>query len=90
MVDEAWSITTSFNATVASKEELAALSSTVDELKVTLDSLSAQTQTTESYLTENIELLKLLVAVALVLALAAAAAAISALYLMLQKNKTQK
>jgi len=90
MVNNAWSITTSLNATVATKLELAAVSSTVDELEVMLDSLSARTQATESYLKGNIELLKILVVVALILALVAAVAAIAAVYIMLKRTKTPK
>ena len=90
MVNNAWSITTSLNATTASKLEIAAVSSTVDELEVTLESLSERTDDTESYLKENIELLKILVAIALVLALVAAVAATAALYIMRQKTKTPK
>jgi len=90
MINEAWAITISLNATAATKFELNSVKETVDDLEVALDSLSARTQATESYLTGSIELLKILVAIALVLALVAAAAAVAAVYLMRQKNKTPK
>jgi prefoldin subunit 5 len=90
MVTNAWSITTSLNATTASKLELAAVNSTVDELQVTLESLSEQADDTERYLKDNIELLKILVAIALVLALVSAVAAVVAVYIMRQKTKNPK